>query len=258
MTTPPIEAHDICVSYERRPVLWGLDFAIPAGKTIAIVGPNGAGKSTLIKVIMGLVPLASGWVKIFGEPVRSRRSLIAYVPQREQIDWDFPVSAFDVVLMGRYGALPFWGRPKKADREIALHSLSRVGMSDFADRHISQLSGGQQQRVFIARALAQEANIYLMDEPFSGVDAATEKTILDLFSELTANGKTLICVHHDLHTVQEFFDWTLLLNLRQVAFGPTSEVFTAENLSKTYGGRLGILTEMTEKVRAAGALSDKV
>ncbi len=245
----PIEVHDLTVAYHHRPVLWDIDVVFPEGQLIAVVGPNGAGKSTLIKAIMGLVPLASGTVSIFGQNVRDGRRLIAYVPQRESVDWDFPTTAFDVVLMGRYGHLPLFGRPRKRDKEIARQSLDKVGMLDYAKRQISQLSGGQQQRVFLARALAQQTRVYLMDEPFAGVDAATEKAIVELLRELREQGSTVIVVHHDLQSVPEYFDSVLLLNLRMVAFGSVESTFTTENLHKTYGGRLNLLTEVGEKLR---------
>jgi len=245
----PIEVHDLTVAYQHRAVLWDIDLRFPEGKLIGIVGPNGAGKSTLIKAIMGLVPLASGHVEVYGQ--RSRRALraVAYVPQRESVDWDFPTTALDVVLMGRYGQLPLFGRPRKKDYEIAHQSLVKVGMAEYANRQISQLSGGQQQRVFLARALAQQTRIYLMDEPFAGVDAATEKAIVAILRDLQAEGATVIVVHHDLHSVPEYFDHVLLLNLRTVAFGPVESTFTAENLNATYGGRLHLLSEVTERLR---------
>ncbi|MDZ4806574.1 MAG: metal ABC transporter ATP-binding protein [Candidatus Eisenbacteria bacterium] len=246
---PPIEVHNLTVAYGRRPVLWDVDFVAPAGQLIALVGPNGAGKSTLIKAIMGLLPLSSGWVRIFGDPLPKRRRDVAYVPQRESVDWDFPTDALDVVLMGRYGRLPLFGRPGRDDRRAALEALEKVGMSAFAKRQISQLSGGQQQRVFIARALAQDAAIYLMDEPFAGVDAATETAIVQLLREMKAAGKTVLVVHHDLQTVPDYFDWTMLLNLRLIAFGPTAQVFTQERLNETYGGRLNLLTQVTERIQ---------
>jgi len=246
---PPIEVHDLTVAYHHRPVLWDIDVCFPEGRLIAIIGPNGAGKSTLIKAIMGLTPLASGSVQIYGKPLRRGRLSVAYVPQRGTVDWDFPTTAYDVVLMGRYGALPLFGRPRKRDRDIARECLEKVGMLEYRDRQISQLSGGQQQRVFLARALAQQARIYLMDEPFAGVDAATEKAIVSLLRTLRAEGSTVIVVHHDLQTVSEYFDEALLLNLRTVAFGPVEEVFTAENLQKTYGGQLHLLTEVGERLR---------
>ena len=245
---PPLEVHDLTVAYHRRPVLWDIDFAVPEGCLVGIVGPNGAGKSTLIKAALGLVPLASGWVRIYGKPYAEQRRLIGYVPQRESVDWDFPTDALDVVLMGRYGHLGWFRRPGKADRETAMDCLRKVGMADYASRQISQLSGGQQQRVFLARALAQNASLYLMDEPFSGVDAATEKAIVTLLNELKAQRKTVLVVHHDLQTVREYFDWVLMLNMRQIAVGPTSEVFNSANLQKTYGGRLNIVTEVAEAV----------
>lgn len=248
-TTAPIEVHDLTVTYQHRPVLWDVDLDFPEGKLIGIVGPNGAGKSTLIKAIMGLVPLASGYVKIFGQPLQRVRNAIAYVPQRESVDWDFPTHALDVVLMGRYGQLPIFGRPRRRDREIAMQCLAKVGMADFAYRQISQLSGGQQQRVFLARALAQQTRVYLMDEPFAGVDATTEKAIIDLLRNLREQGGTVACVHHDLQTVPEYFDWVLLLNLRCVAFGPVAEVFTPGNLQEAYGGRLNLLTDVHEQLR---------
>ncbi|MGE3799660.1 MAG: metal ABC transporter ATP-binding protein [Candidatus Kapaibacterium sp.] len=246
---PPLEVHDLTVSYHRRPVLWDIDFATPEGKLIAIVGPNGAGKSTLIKGIMGLVPLASGYVKIFGEDLERARSRVGYVPQRNSVDWDFPTSVLDVVMMGRYGRIGLFRRPRDSDRDVAMEALRQVGIVDLAKRQISQLSGGQQQRVFIARALAQDADLYLMDEPFVGVDAATEGAIIELLREMRRRGKTVIVVHHDLGTVREYFDWVLLLNLRLVAFGPLDEVFTDTLLQQTYGGRLNLLTKVAELMK---------
>lgn len=248
-TAAPIEVHDLTVAYRHRPVLWDIDLIIPEGQLVAVVGPNGAGKSTLIKAILGLVPLASGTVRIYGRPISQGRRSIAYVPQRSSVDWDFPTNALDVVLMGRYGHLPLFARPRRRDREIARQCLAKVGMLDFADRQISQLSGGQQQRVFLARALAQQTRLYLMDEPFEGVDAATERAIVDLLRELRAQGATVVAVHHDLQTVPEYFDSVLLLNLRMIAFGPVETTFTPENLSKTYGGQLNLLAAVGERLR---------
>ena len=247
-SAPPIEVHDLTVAYRKKPVLWDIDFSLPEGQLIGMVGPNGAGKSTLIKAIMGLLPLSSGFVKIYGKPLETQRELIGYVPQRESVDWDFPTDALDVVTMGRYGKLSLFGRPSKEDKEIAMDALEKVGLADFARRQISQLSGGQQQRVFLARALAQDAVIYLMDEPFSGVDAATEKAIIELLGELKDKGKTLLVVHHDLNTVAEYFDWVMLLNLRLIKLGPVKEIFNNENLRTTYGGKLNLLSEMAEKI----------
>lgn len=249
MAVPPIEIHDLTVAYRHRPVLWDIDVNFGEHEIIAIVGPNGAGKSTLIKAIMGLTPLASGEVRIFGQPAEKARASVAYVPQRESVDWDFPTTAYDVVLMGRYGHLPLFGRPRKRDKEIARQCLEKVGLADLGNRQISQLSGGQQQRVFIARALAQQTKVYLMDEPFAGVDAATEHAIIVLLRELREQGSTVVVVHHDLQTVPEYFDSVMLLNLRMVAYGPVNQAFTHENLQKTYGGRLNLLTEVGEKLR---------
>ena len=246
---PPLEIHDLTVAYHKRPVLWGIDLEVPKGKLVGIVGPNGAGKSTLIKAAMGLLPQSSGWVKVFGKPVKENLSRVGYVPQRESVDWDFPVSVMDVVLMGRYGRLGLMARPSKEDRDIARACLEKVHMLPYASRQISNLSGGQQQRIFLARALAQESDLYFMDEPFSGVDAATEAAIVTLFQELQAMGKTLLVVHHDLPTARKYFDMLLLLNMRVVAFGPTESVFKVDLLQSTYGGRLTILSEVAEEVR---------
>ncbi|MGQ0626520.1 MAG: metal ABC transporter ATP-binding protein [Phycisphaerales bacterium] len=247
-----VEIHDLTVAYHRKPVLWDVDVCLPAGRLIAVVGPNGAGKSTLIKAVLGLAPPASGWVRIFGEPLKNVRGRIGYVPQRESVDWDFPVSAMDVVLMGRYGRLGWVRRPGPADLRVAEEALAQVGMSELGGRQISQLSGGQQQRVFLARALAQEAELYFMDEPFAGVDAATEKAIVEVLRTLRGAGRTVVAVHHDLQTVPEYFDHVVMLNMRLVAAGPVGETFTQENLNKTYGGRLTLLDEAAEAVRRAG------
>lgn len=243
---------DLTVAYRDKPVLWDIDLTIPSGTLTAIIGPNGAGKSTLIKAILGLVPIAAGTVEIFGGSYRERRQSVGYVPQRGSVDWDFPTNALDVVLMGRYGRLGWIRRPGKADRELALRCLDQVGMVDFAERQISQLSGGQQQRVFLARALAQDAQLYFMDEPFAGVDAATERAIVSLLQELRTGGKTVVCVHHDLESAPDYFDWLALLNVRLIADGPFGPTFTPENLSTAYGGRLGLLTGNRELAGVAG------
>jgi len=244
----PLEIHDLTVAYHKRPVLWGIDLEVPAGQLVGIIGPNGAGKSTLIKAAMGQLPVSSGWVKVFGEPVKKNLKRVGYVPQRESVDWDFPVNVMDVVLMGRYGHLGLLRRPGKKDREIARECLEKVKMLPYADRQISNLSGGQQQRVFLARALAQESDLYFMDEPFSGVDAATETAIVAILQELKDKGKTLMVVHHDLPTANQYFDSLLLLNMRVVAFGPTESVFQYDLLQNTYGGRLTILSEVADAV----------
>lgn len=241
---PVVEFHDMTVSYHRKPVLWDIDMTLPEGALIGIVGPNGAGKSTLIKSAMGLLPLGSGHVRIFNQPLDKVRDRVSYVPQRESVDWDFPTSVFDVVLMGRYAKLGLFKRPSQKDKAIAMECLEKVGMSGFVKRQISQLSGGQQQRVFLARALAQEADLYFMDEPFAGVDAATEAAILQILQNLAAEGKTVIVVHHDLQSAATFFDWIVLLNLRLVASGPIDKVFTNELLQEAYGGRLTVLAEV--------------
>ena len=239
-----LEIHDLTVAYDRKPVLWDVDLTLPKGKLVGIVGPNGAGKSTLIKAVMGLTPNSSGYVRLFDQPLASVRQSISYVPQRESVDWDFPASVLDVVLMGRYGKLGLFRRPRKSDKEVAMDSLRKVGMEAYLKRQISQLSGGQQQRVFLARALAQQAELYFMDEPFAGVDAATEKMIISLLRDMTEKGNTVIVVHHDLQSVTEYFDWVILLNMRLVACGPTDEVFTSALLQETYGGKLTLLSEV--------------
>lgn len=249
-TTVPLEIHDLTVAYHKRPVLWGVDVEVPAGQLVGVIGPNGAGKSTLIKAAMGLLPVSSGWVKVFGRPMKDNLCRVGYVPQRESVDWDFPVSVMDVVLMGRYGHLGLFKRPRKADREVARECLEKVKMLPYADRQISNLSGGQQQRVFLARALAQESDLYFMDEPFAGVDAATEAAIVTILKELQDQGKTLLVVHHDLPTAKTYFDSLLLLNMRVVAYGPTEEVFNFDLLQSTYGGRLTILSEVADAVGA--------
>ncbi len=242
----PLAVHSLTVAYQRKPVLWDVDFDAAPGRMLAIVGPNGAGKSTLIKASLGLIAPAAGRVEFWGQPLAKVRKRVGYVPQRESVDWDFPVSALDVAAMGRYGKIG-WFRPVgRAHRRAALACLEQVGMGELAHRQISQLSGGQQQRVFLARALAQEADVYFMDEPLAGVDAATERAVIDVLRRLRGEGRTIICVHHALQTVPTYFDDVLLLNMRVVAHGPVGRVFTDENLQKTYGGRLTLLDEATQ------------
>ncbi len=242
----PVAIQDLTVAYHRKPVLWDVDLNAPEGELIGIIGPNGAGKSTLIKAALDLVPRISGRVLVYGKPYPAQRHRVGYVPQREAIDWDFPVCALDVVVMGRYGKIG-WFRPvTRPHKQAALESLERVGMADYAGRQISQLSGGQQQRVFLARALAQDADIYFLDEPLAGVDAATTRVIVDLLRDLRSRGKTLIVVHHDLQSVPGMFDHVVLLNMRIVASGPMTDVFTPENLEKTYGGKLTILDQAAQ------------
>lgn len=240
---------DLTVAYHRKPVIWDVALDLPTGSLIGIVGPNGAGKSTLLKAIMDLVPIASGRVKVFGKPYRENRQRVGYVPQRESVDWDFPVDALDVVTMGLYSKIGWCLPVRKKHREAGMEALRRVGIADLARRQISQLSGGQQQRTFLARALVQDADLYLMDEPFAAVDASTEKAIVELLRELKSRGKTVVVIHHDLQTVPEYFDYTVLLNMRVVAAGPVESTFTTENLQKTYGGRLTLLDEVSEAMR---------
>jgi len=248
-TDPAIEISDLTVAYERKPVLWEINLSVPQGVLGGIVGPNGAGKSTLIKALLELVPRVSGTVKVFGNQIASERHRIAYVPQRESVDWDFPSSVLDVVLMGFYREIGWFRRIKRSHRQRALEALEQVGIADLKDRQISQLSGGQQQRTFLARALVQASQILLLDEPFAAVDAATEQSIIEVLRQQRDLGKTIFVVHHDLHTVPQYFDHVLLINVHAVAWGPIEQVFTEENLKRTYGGRLTILEEVTEAMR---------
>jgi manganese/zinc/iron transport system ATP- binding protein len=234
----PLALRGLTVSYGEKPALFSVDATFPAGAMSAIIGPNGAGKSTLLKASLGLIARVSGQVTVFGQPMEAARDRIAYVPQRASVDWDFPTTVLDVVLMGRYRKLGLFGRVSRAERALATGALARVGMEGFADRQIGQLSGGQQQRVFLARALAQEADLYLLDEPFAGVDAATERAIIDLLKKLKAQGKSVIAVHHDLSTVAAYFDHVFLVNVRAMAEGPVAATFTPAALAETYGGRL--------------------
>jgi len=246
VAAPAATIRDLTVAYHQAPVLWDVDLDIPQGTLTAIIGPNGAGKSTLIKAAMGLVPIVAGSVEIFGRPYKDQRTLVGYVPQRGSVDWDFPTNALDVVMMGTYGRLGWVRRPGREQRELALRCLDQLGMADYANRQISQLSGGQQQRVFLARALAQDAELYFMDEPFVGVDATTERAIVDLLRDLRARGKTVVCVHHDLESAPDYFDWLVLLNVRLIASGPFQATFTPENLARTYGGRTSLLNRLVE------------
>jgi manganese/zinc/iron transport system ATP- binding protein len=241
--TNAIEVTDLTVAYRDKPVLWDIDLEVPSGLLMAIVGPNGAGKTTLIKSILGLIQPAAGQVLIYGKPYLEQRHLVGYVPQRGSVDWDFPTNVKDVVMMGRYRSLGWLRRPGRAEEAKALDALEKVGMSDYANRQISQLSGGQQQRVFLARALVQDAQVYFMDEPFQGVDATTERAIVGLLQDLRRAGKTVVVVHHDLQTVAEYFDWVALLNVRRIASGPVEEVFNEHNLRLAYGGRIAFLSK---------------
>lgn len=248
----PMSVHSLTVAYNGRPVLWDVEYETPPASLVAIVGPNGAGKSTLLKAVLGLTAPAAGGAVFWGRPLSQVRRRVGYVPQRGSVDWDFPVSALEVVTMGRYGMLG-WLRPVTRRHVAAARAaLAEVGMAEYADRQIAQLSGGQQQRVFLARALAQEADLYVMDEPFAGVDAATETAIVDVLRRLSGEGRTVVCVHHDLSTVPDYFDHVLLLNGRVVASGPVATTFTLDNLHRTYGGRLTLLDEVSEALARAG------
>jgi manganese/zinc/iron transport system ATP- binding protein len=238
-----LRVEQLSVNYDKTPVLWDIYCEIPEGKLVGIIGPNGAGKSTFLKALLGMARPLSGRIEFFGHPYKKIRNRIAYVPQRSSVDWDFPITAFEVVLMGRYGKLGLFKWPKAADRQAAERALEMVGMLPFADRQISQLSGGQQQRLFIARALLQDADLYLMDEPFAGVDMATEKAIIALMDKLKMQGKTLLVVHHDLSTVDSYFDWVIMLNTCLIANGPVSEVFHTDAIMRTYGRSSALLDE---------------
>lgn len=240
---PHIALHveDLTVAYRHAPVLWDIDLDVPPGVMCAVVGPNGAGKSTLLKAALGLVQPTAGHVRFFGLPYAKARGRVGYVPQRSTVDWDFPATAVEVVEMGLYGRLGWLRRPGRGARAQAMAALAAVEMADFAARPIADLSGGQQQRVFIARALVQEADLYILDEPMAGVDAVTEAAIVTLLQRLRDQGRTVIVVHHDLSTVQRYFDWLVMLNVRVIAQGPVSEVYTPENLRRAYGGRVALI-----------------
>lgn len=234
----PLVIRELTVSYGEKPAIFSIDATVPQGSMVAIIGPNGAGKSTLLKGILDIVPRLSGDVKLFGQPLADMRHRVAYVPQRTSVDWDFPTRVIDVIMMGMYRQLGLLGLVKSEHRKRAIECLEQVGMADFANRQIGQLSGGQQQRVFLARALAQDADLYLLDEPLAGVDAATERAIIDVLKVIKNAGRTVVCVHHDLTTVTGYFDHVLLINVRKIAEGPVETTFTADNLQATYGGRL--------------------
>ena len=240
--------HNLTVTYRHKPAIWNLDFEVPTGRLIGILGPNGSGKTTMLKTIMGLLKPDSGYVKVLGEAVDAVRDKIAYVPQRSSVDWDFPITVKEVVGMGRYKKGSLLGRISKADKAAAQQAMERVAIQQLGDRQISQLSGGQQQRVFIARALAQGAELYLLDEPFAGVDASTERAVIALLKELRDEGKTVVVVHHDLNTARQYFDYLILLNTRLVAAGPTLDVFQEDILQDTFGGQLSIMHTLIEEL----------
>lgn len=238
-----LTVENLSVAYDKKTVLENANVTVPTGRLAAIIGPNGAGKSTFLKAILNQLPNKVGKVEILGRFFDPKSLVVGYVPQRNAVDWDFPTNALDIVLMGRYGHTGLFKRPSKQDKMLAKQALESVGMQEYAERSIGQLSGGQQQRVFLARALAQNANIYFLDEPFAGVDAATEITIIDILKSLRAQGKSIFVVHHDLQTVKEYFDYTILLNKTILASGNTEDVFTPEQLQKTYGGKLFMVQE---------------
>lgn len=253
MNHPALKVHQLTVNYEKTPVLWDLALSVPENKLVAIVGPNGAGKSTFLKTVLGLLKPLSGKIEIFGLPLEKVRKKVGYVPQKDSVDWDFPITVFDLVLMGCYGKLSLFRRPSKMQKEKTWEWLEKLGMEAFAKRQIDELSGGQKQRAFMARALMQEADLYFMDEPFSGIDMASTEIIFSLLQDLQKMGKTLFVVHHDLHTVQKIFDWVILLNMRLVACGETSAVLTKDQIDKAYGKDKKVLEEVArlsqEKMR---------
>lgn len=248
----PLALRGVTVSYGEKPAVFSVDATFPAESMSAIIGPNGAGKSTLLKAALGVIPRLSGEVYVFGQPIEQARARIAYVPQRASVDWDFPTTVMDVVRMGFYRKIGLLGRFTSKMNAQVKECLDRVGMADFAHRQIGQLSGGQQQRVFLARALAQEADLYLLDEPFAGVDAATERAIIDVLKLLKSQGNTVVAVHHDLSTVRNYFDRVFLINVRRIAEGPVATAFTTDTLQATYGGRLAT-THLDELAVTVGA-----
>lgn len=245
---PIVEAHNLTVLYGQKPALWNVDFTLPHEKVIGIMGPNGSGKSTLLKSIMGVVDPTSGYTKVYNQELDDVRDKVSYVPQRQDIDWDFPASVWEVVSMGRFQKRGLFKKLTSEDKDIVAESLEKVNMLGFSKRQISQLSGGQQQRVFLARALAQQGDLFLMDEPFAGVDIATEEMIIDLLKDMKEAGKTLIIVHHDLHTAKSYFDWLVLLNTRLVACGDIKDVFTDQILTDTYGGKLTTISKISQEL----------
>jgi manganese/zinc/iron transport system ATP- binding protein len=252
MAEPLLEFHDVTVAYGRRPVLWNIDLTIDCACLFGIIGPNGAGKSTLLKAALGLVPTTGGTVAFFGRPLADVRRRVGYVPQRETVDWDFPVTVGDVVLMGTYARLGWFRRPGPREKRLAHDCLVRVGLEDLVDRQIGRLSGGQQQRAFLARALAQEADVYLLDEPLAGVDARSQETIFNVLAALRDAGRLVVVVHHDLRTAATWFDRVALVDRRLVAAGPTAAVLTPDNLERTYAGQIDVLDELGRAVAARG------
>lgn len=245
--TGALQVSHLTVNYDKTPVLWDVSLELPKGVLVGIIGPNGAGKTTFLKTVLGLIRPLSGKVSFYGKSLGRVRRRVAYVPQRTTVDWDFPITVKDLVLMGRYGRLGLFRWPRRADKVAAMRYLELVEMSGFADRQISQLSGGQQQRVFIARALMQDADFYFMDEPFAGIDMGSEKIIVDLLRRLRERGKAILAVHHDLNSVDSYFDWVIIFNMRLVACGPVQEVFTPENLNAAYGKNYALFHEALQR-----------
>lgn len=239
-----IEVEHLTVSYHAKPALLDINIKIEKDQLVGVIGPNGAGKSTFIKAILGFVKPDIGTVRINGFNVQKTKGQVAYVPQRGAVDWDFPITVSEVALMGRYQKIPWYSTPQQADKEAALEALKMVRMEEFAERQIGELSGGQQQRVFLARALSQGSDILLLDEPFAGVDAATERAILDVLERAKSAGKTLVVVHHDLSTAAEYFDNLVLIKQRLYAYGPPQVVLNQDLLSKVYEGRLRIFNNV--------------
>lgn len=239
-----ISVKGLSVSFDRKRVLTNIYLEIESGKIYGVIGPNGAGKSTLFKAILDLVEIDNGTVKVEGKSIEKMRKEVVYVPQKNDVDWQFPATVFDIVLMGRYPHKKVFQRLSKEDKEIAMQAIEEVGMAAFKDRQIGELSGGQQQRVFIARALCQESDIFFLDEPFVGVDITTEEKIIQILKRLAKEGKTLLVVHHDLATVRKYFDKVILLNQRMIAYGDTETVFNEENIARAYGGQLPVLHKM--------------
>ena len=239
-----ISVKGLSVSYERKRVLANIFLEIEAGRVVGVVGPNGAGKSTLFKAILGLIDINTGTINVAGKSIDEVKKKMAYVPQKNDVDWNFPATVMDIVKMGRYPHVKVLSRLTKRDIEITEHAMEEVGMIQFRNRQIGELSGGQQQRVFLARALCQEAEVFFLDEPFVGVDITTEEKIINILKDLAADHKTLLVVHHDLSTVDDYFDDVILLNQRLIAYGPTQSTFTNENIKLAYGGQLPVLHDM--------------
>lgn len=242
-----IDVKHLTVSYQAKPALLDVSVQIGSDQLVGVIGPNGAGKSTFIKAVLGFVKPDLGTVLINGKSAQKAKGEVAYVPQRGAVDWDFPITVKEVALMGRYQQIPWYSTPGSEDRDAAFAALEMVRMKDFAERQIGELSGGQQQRVFLARALAQGSDILLLDEPFAGVDAATERAILDVLERAKNNGKTLVVVHHDLSTAAEYFDKLMLIKQRMYAFGTPERVLNEELLSNVYEGRLRIFSDIIKK-----------